>query len=158
MVWVQLTQIGQFEKFDTKPCAGCIPTAESPRQEGCVSDRPQLVWSTINEYLVCGLLHVGYPFIHLLIIVFWLKLPCRGYTPFLSQQCCCCCCCCCCSSRCRCRCRCRCGCGCGCCCWCCCWYRTSKNTFYTYSPKMRPPACAYIASKRGRLPVHKVSA
>ena len=33
-----------------------------------------------------------------------------------------------------------------------------KNTFYTYSPKMRPPSCAYIASKRGRLPAHKVSA
>jgi hypothetical protein len=36
--------------------------------------------------------------------------------------------------------------------------RRHKNTFYTYSPKMRPPSCAYIASKRSRLPVHKVSA
>ena len=36
--------------------------------------------------------------------------------------------------------------------------RRHKNTFYTYSPKMRPPSCAYMASKRSRLPVHKVSA
>ena len=74
--------------------------AESPPQ-GYVRGRPQLVhvrtihdkWANsvnLKQWLVPGawlLLHVGYPLIHRLIIIFLLKLPFRGHTPFLTHPC-----------------------------------------------------------------------